>query len=178
MSVTDTRTEGYDSAAIRNGRQTHRSDAVTVRQSEANTTAPKAVTCQKCRATIPPDKPVVIVDRRGLSSGLRNGHPVCIDCATASAYRLLIPWARTHRPRTDYEHYCLRCRRVFYGSVHRRYCSDECGELERRMRRTPNQPKPEPRPCVGCGEGFVPSRSDAVYCSNACRQRAYRQRKG
>jgi uncharacterized OB-fold protein len=31
------------------------------------------------------------------------------------------------------------------------------------------------RPCKGCGKTFTPKRSDAVYCSNACRQRAYRQ---
>jgi hypothetical protein len=31
------------------------------------------------------------------------------------------------------------------------------------------------RPYKGCGKTFTPKRSDAVYCSNACRQRAYRQ---
>ena len=29
--------------------------------------------------------------------------------------------------------------------------------------------------CKGCGKAFTPKRSDAVYCSNACRQKAYRQ---
>ena len=29
--------------------------------------------------------------------------------------------------------------------------------------------------CKGCGKTFTPKRSDAVYCCNACRQRAYRQ---
>jgi hypothetical protein len=38
------------------------------------------------------------------------------------------------------------------------------------------------RPCLPhvtcqCGELFTPSRSDARYHSNACRQRAYRKRK-
>lgn len=32
--------------------------------------------------------------------------------------------------------------------------------------------------CAGCGEFFVPRRSDARTCSNACRQRAYRKRYG
>lgn len=31
--------------------------------------------------------------------------------------------------------------------------------------------------CRVCGEGFVASRADARYCSNACRQDAYRKRK-
>ena len=31
------------------------------------------------------------------------------------------------------------------------------------------------RICKCCGKAFTPKRSDAVYCSNACRQKAYRQ---
>lgn len=31
-------------------------------------------------------------------------------------------------------------------------------------------------PCAVCGEMFTPARSTGVYCSAACRQRAYRQR--
>ena len=34
----------------------------------------------------------------------------------------------------------------------------------------------EPRECEQCSETFEPTRSDARYCSSACRQRAYRQR--
>jgi hypothetical protein len=30
--------------------------------------------------------------------------------------------------------------------------------------------------CLGCSKAFVPGRSDARYCSNACRQKAYRKR--
>lgn len=30
--------------------------------------------------------------------------------------------------------------------------------------------------CAGCGAEFKPARSTAVYCSSACRQRAYRKR--
>ena len=31
--------------------------------------------------------------------------------------------------------------------------------------------------CQQCGDTFTPDRSDAKYCSAACKQRAYRQRK-
>ncbi len=31
--------------------------------------------------------------------------------------------------------------------------------------------------CRFCGEAFTASRSDAAYCSNACRQAAYRRRR-
>ena len=30
--------------------------------------------------------------------------------------------------------------------------------------------------CAQCGEAFRPTRSDSLYCSNACRQRSYRKR--
>jgi predicted nucleic acid-binding Zn ribbon protein len=32
------------------------------------------------------------------------------------------------------------------------------------------------RPCAVCGTEFRPWRGDARYCSNACRQKAYRRR--
>jgi hypothetical protein len=35
----------------------------------------------------------------------------------------------------------------------------------------------EERPCEFCGEGFVPRRSDARFCSTTCRQRAHRRRR-
>jgi len=38
-------------------------------------------------------------------------------------------------------------------------------------------PKPKRPGCIVCGKKFTPTRSDAVTCSSACRQRAYRLRK-
>jgi hypothetical protein len=35
----------------------------------------------------------------------------------------------------------------------------------------------DPRPCECCGENFTPTRVDGIYCKDACRQKAYRQRK-
>jgi hypothetical protein len=34
-----------------------------------------------------------------------------------------------------------------------------------------------PRPCAECGEVFTPPRPNASYCSNGCRQKAYRRRR-
>ena len=53
-------------------------------------------------------------------------------------------------------------------------CSKHCGEQGYNARRR----KSAPTSCAGCGETFTPARSDARYCSGACRQRAYRQRNG
>ena len=73
---------------------------------------------------------------------------------------------------------CKGCGRVFYTRiVSKKYCYYHlCGnrgyqkDLKRRRLE-----KRQNRVCKGCGKTFTPKRSDAVYCSNACRQRAYRQ---
>jgi hypothetical protein len=55
-------------------------------------------------------------------------------------------------------------------------------ELQQRRReavrkiRSANRPELTPIECYFCGEDFTPSRSDARYCSPACRQAAYRER--
>lgn len=38
------------------------------------------------------------------------------------------------------------------------------------------RPQPSDRICHQCGIAFAPKRSDAQYCGNPCRQRAYRAR--
>ncbi len=50
-------------------------------------------------------------------------------------------------------------------------CSKRCAARALRALKR----KPE-RPCDGCGQDFTPARSDSLYCSAGCRQRAYRQR--
>jgi hypothetical protein len=53
-------------------------------------------------------------------------------------------------------------------------CSKRCSDrVEVERRRVEHQP----RRCEICDEEFTPKRSDARFCSNACRQDAYRQRK-
>ena len=53
---------------------------------------------------------------------------------------------------------CEYCRKVIYTQTRKR--------IERGM-----------YTCPCCGEQFLPIRADARYCSNACRQKDYRQRK-
>ena len=54
-------------------------------------------------------------------------------------------------------------------------CSDECrravyAKLARERRQNAEQV------CATCGNDFIPKRSDAKYCSVACKQKAYRAR--
>ena len=73
---------------------------------------------------------------------------------------------------------CKGCGRDFYTLIEtKKYCYYHlCGNRgyqkdlkQRRLEKRQN------RVCKGCGKTFTPKRSDAVYCCNACRQRAYRQ---
>ena len=74
--------------------------------------------------------------------------------------------------------YCKGCSREFYTNIDtKKYCLYSlCGnrgyqkELTQRRREARQD-----RLCKCCGKAFTPKRSDAVYCSNACRQKAYRQ---
>jgi hypothetical protein len=58
-------------------------------------------------------------------------------------------------------------------SVHIRVCSDRCAKRWRRRRKQARRPFVA---CDGCARRFRPDRHDARFCSNACRQSAYRRR--
>jgi hypothetical protein len=78
---------------------------------------------------------------------------------------------------------CRRCgrRRYYQSGWPRDFCTDICkrqherGLLEQRRQRWRERVRPS-RPYMRCGQPFTAGRSDARYCSSACRQRAYRQR--
>lgn len=180
MKVTATRPEEYQSGATCNTAENGTSDAVTDNRADRSGTSHASVTCTQCRAGIPDGEPIIFP---GYSAGRQfSGKPVCRTCARAEKYGELWPWpwpdVRRY-PLSAYDHHCDRCGRWFYGAVHRRYCSEECGELTRRDRRRylrRSRPFPEPVGCVTCDRLFTPRRADARYCSPACRQSAYRRR--
>jgi hypothetical protein len=55
-------------------------------------------------------------------------------------------------------------------------CSERCAWTARNRRRATVAAILRRRRCLACNEAFAAPRSDARYCSSACRQRAYRQR--
>ena len=55
------------------------------------------------------------------------------------------------------------------------FCCEDCRRVYRMDQRRAARAR-EPKPCAACGEHFL-GRTDAAYCSTACRQRAYRSRK-
>jgi hypothetical protein len=77
---------------------------------------------------------------------------------------------------------CIHCGRPIIASRNRRppklfCCSTECdaAALNAAARRRRRSRRTE-RSCQGCGKPLELKRTDATFCSLACRQRAYRQR--
>jgi hypothetical protein len=70
---------------------------------------------------------------------------------------------------------CRSCGRSVFGfpASLRRACCEQCRQRMIRARRR----VPLTCQCDGCGSDFTPTRKDARFCSNACRQRAYRWRR-
>jgi hypothetical protein len=118
-----------------------------------------AVTCSACHALEP--------DRLHRLGYLPRSPLVCDDCCPQTHGR----WDRI----VD----CRHCtRRVYYhGGWPHGYCSEPCQKAARRDReRARSRRDRGRRTCGVCAATFTPRRSDARYCSPACRQKAYRQR--
>ncbi len=102
----------------------------------------------------------------------QDGHVNCASPARSS-------WSEFRRLR------CENCRRPMRVetrqfrrlTLHERCCCAEClhkAKLKRANER--RRVRHEARPCLACGTLFIPSQSTAKTCSNACRQRLFRQR--
>ena len=75
---------------------------------------------------------------------------------------------------------CEGCGRPVYTEDDRRVrwrilCSDKCKQ-QVQVREARELRRLDPIPCELCAEVFEPSRSDARFCSVACKQKAYRRR--
>lgn len=71
---------------------------------------------------------------------------------------------------------CPVCGSFMNGLDRSTYCSQRCvndAYIARRRRRHEMQLK---KVCAACGAKFTAKRKDAQYCSNACKQAAYRKR--
>jgi len=148
--------------------------AAWVRSSAAARTG---LTCGECSRSLADDADIYAV-RWGRG---RRGHHQTLVCPRCAKTRYVGQLADVR-----YEwvaRACAQCGR----NVHRRYrygrgfvsiprcCSARCGRRRQAAERRKAKPGTTTR-CAACGETFTPTRADAVTCSNACRQRAYRQR--
>lgn len=157
-------------------------------RSAANRRGAVSVTCWDCDREIPADEPIytdrelwVMIgtghDSRAVSWLERHG-PWCAECAPSAEgsnrpWRDW-PWDAPHPipPRP-----CAWCSRPYHGHPANRFCSERCANADRTERRRLSRERHRARClCAACGEQFTSPRSDARYCSPACRQKAYRDR--
>ena len=74
---------------------------------------------------------------------------------------------------------CKGCERVYFTQVH---CVKFCYHCQQGnvgamyVKRRKSLERRENTVCKNCGNTFKPKRAGAVYCSSACRQKAYRER--
>jgi hypothetical protein len=145
--------------------------------------------CTRCEERFDVDATVFMVREilimgacsTGARSYLRTTVAVCEKCLTdeeQEKLRLLLMTSPNPKRQLHIETTCGGCgQRIMTVAKPRkgqrwpvRVCSDRCAQ---RIRRRPAGKWLVERKCQ-CGELFMPKRSDAIYCSAACKQRAYR----
>ena len=130
-----------------------------------------ALQCGQCGCKIPAQEPVYLVRAWSPAQG-RYQHttrnvPICKRC---------------HDPEDDFrEATCEGCGRTVFRTFWTRRpgarvaCSQSCRrKLHAALRRAKSGRRE--KTCTVCGQSFLAARSDALTCSQACRQKAYRQR--
>ncbi|MDX1568420.1 MAG: hypothetical protein R3223_11510 [Longimicrobiales bacterium] len=141
-----------------------------------------AARCWLCDGTLGP-RNVVYRTRVRLGRGLYGGTswtvvPLCRQCRPSGPEPWQSwSWDRGPKP-------CQTCGRPVLNQVTRRmrhhtFCSDACEEDYHAARQAAERREARDREkeCKACADEFTASRKDAKFCSDACRQKAYRRRK-
>jgi uncharacterized OB-fold protein len=127
------------------------------------------IECTNCGHVLGP-RQVVVMIRRRYERYRHAWFPYCLRC---------VPGSDIDTERTQP---CLVCgREIRYASYswatsHNGTCSYQCAYRHKIAQQCERKRvHHDPTKCTVCGGRFVPSRSDARTCSNACRQKLYRQ---
>ncbi len=128
--------------------------------------------CGKCGRALDPQEPVW---RTFISNGppffRYSILPLCGDrCRAVISWRRYLP----ERP-------CEGCGRGVFNQTNGRshkhaFCCQQCQRDYYSARQREKRVKARQKVCELCGKDFVAARRDALTCSPACRQKAYRQR--
>ena len=142
--------------------------------------------CQRCIRALADGEPVYRLSLGHSHAWDHLFHSVgyvCVGCATERpgpggyfprSWHPPLPCGHCNRPvihditRKVPQHVVcgLKCRRAVYAGLAAR----------RDAGLAPRRDAPPVRPCRMCATPFAPKRTNEVFCSNACRQRPYRQR--
>ena len=128
--------------------------------------------CGECTKSLDPGEPVW---RRRINRGrgFFGGYSfhivtVCTDCKGHAWYGRTVPCNGCGRPVTNLHDIQRRLKHPF--------CCEKCRAKAYRISRRAKTAEAREKECPVCGEAFTAERSDAVTCSPACRQKAYRRR--
>jgi hypothetical protein len=130
--------------------------------------------CEECGGEIGDDDTVYRLRFTQMSSfgGTQNTLKTLCD---ACAREVVSGWLyRLYRRSLVYYH-CRVCERkvvMYKGKRRYHFCSEDC---RRRYRNLTRRTATHQSTCEVCGSPFTSKRSDAKTCSDACRQKAYRQ---
>jgi len=70
---------------------------------------------------------------------------------------------------------CCHCGKKFYARTWaKQYCSDQCQKVAAEERHHDRLTSSHKKICQNCGLSFMGTRRDALFCSNACRQKSHR----
>jgi hypothetical protein len=129
--------------------------------------------CLRCRAPFAPEQIVIMVHEHLIAEVIGNActHTtewvtICTVCATVAEQA-----AATRKCP------CRGCAQPMLSptslKAHQLVCSNRCAQRVRRGQRRACRTMIH---CSACGSAFRPKRSDARFCSAACKQKAYRLR--
>jgi hypothetical protein len=136
--------------------------------------------CVRCYSTL--EHEVVFTDLAHVN--VAGKLPLCYGCVDSRTKALVDRWGDCGSYGADYSWsrrynattcHCGRLVR-FAGSRVRRFCSQRCSQRAAADRAKKRRMHARRRDCEVCGNEFTPLRSDAKFCSGACRQFAYRSR--
>jgi hypothetical protein len=110
----------------------------------------------------------------------RNVANLCANCAGASGNSIIANinggW-RSAEPCRNCGRPVINDRKPRGAKLKYVVCDDECRRAFHAARAKERR-KPPMRACLSCGKQYEPKRTDARYCSAACKQRAHRARQG
>jgi hypothetical protein len=164
--------------------------------------AESATLCADCFTPLAPTASVTMVKRRiVVPRGTdRSGRavpeqdewlriPICLTCWLFDLEALWLQLAARGRDHNTpwqlqglMRFRCEVCRRPMRWPAvwpwrSRRVCCADCSrKVDNEYNRLRRRVRHRERPCAACGVPFLPKRSDAVTCSNTCRQSLHRQR--
>ena len=129
--------------------------------------------CGGCSRAIEPGDPVTLSGRLVRLNVYRwreHQYPICRECTPRLTKHMIVYHNWVTRA-------CEGCGREVWLAWrrNRRYtsCSQRCTDMIRNKVRRKHH---WPTSCGICDRTFTPRRTDSQYCSNTCRQKAYRQR--